>query len=98
MPEVSLVEMKTQRAAILGLLVSARGTWVPLPEITALAAQYGTRIFELRRLGFHIESRIRDVDGIRHSWFRLIPSGATRAPVPPQRPIQQGLFLDRHCD
>ena len=76
-------ERKTQRAAILGLLVSARGQWVELPEIMQLAAQYNTRIFELRRLGFKIENRIRDVDGIRHSWFRLIPPDKTRLSQPP---------------
>jgi hypothetical protein len=79
---------KSQRARILGLLVSARGGWVASPEITALAAQYNARLHELRRMGFHIENRIRDVDGTRHSWFRLIPSGNTKAAVP-QRPIQQ---------
>ena len=52
--------------------------------------------FELRRLGFHIENKIRDVNGVRHSWFRLIPS-AERFTVA-QRAIQQALFADRHID
>jgi hypothetical protein len=76
---------KTQRDAILGLLLSARGGWVELPEIMRLAAQYGARIFELRRLGFHIENRIRDVDGTRHSWFRLVPSEQAKAVRPEVR-------------
>jgi hypothetical protein len=61
----------TQRGRILQLLIAARGAWVPLPEIAACAAQYNARIFELRRLGFRIESQVRKVDGARHSWFRL---------------------------
>ena len=36
---------KSQRDKILGLLVSARGAWVPLPEITALAADNFSDIY-----------------------------------------------------
>jgi hypothetical protein len=61
----------TQRGRILKLLIAAHGAWVPLPEIAACAAQYNARIFELRRLGFRIESQVKKVDGARHSWFRL---------------------------
>jgi hypothetical protein len=78
-------DRQTQRGAILGLLVSARGSWVELPEIMRLAAQYNARLWELRRMGFKIENRIRDVGGIRHSSFRLIPSGQTRAVRPEPR-------------
>jgi hypothetical protein len=105
MPEVSLVERKTQRDAILGLLVSARGGWVELPEIMRLAAQYNARLWELRRLGFKIENRIRDVGGIRHSWFRLVPSEQAKAIRPEPRnstarpgALAQGLLLDWHRD
>jgi hypothetical protein len=64
---------KTQRDAILGLLVRARGAWVPLPKILELGcAQYNARIFELRRLGFHIENRGETRDGVRHTFFRLV--------------------------
>ena len=61
----------TQRTRILALLTSAHGDWVPLPKITACAAQYIARVYELRRLGFKIVNRTRDVEGVRHSWFRL---------------------------
>lgn len=61
----------TQRGQILAVLVAARGAWVPLPKITECAAQYNARIFELRRLGFRIANRTREVSGQRHSWFRL---------------------------
>ena len=64
----------TQRAAILHLLIAARGEWVPLPQISACAAQYNARIYELRRLGFRIVNKKKDVDGVRHSWFRLASS------------------------
>jgi hypothetical protein len=60
-----------QRGRILRLLIEARGDWVSLPEISACAAQYNARIFELRRLGFSIVNRTAERDGVRHSWFRL---------------------------
>jgi hypothetical protein len=64
---------ETQRAAILRLLIAARGGWVPLTEILALGiAQYGARILEARRMGFRIENRTERVDGARHSWSRLL--------------------------
>jgi hypothetical protein len=61
----------TQRGRILELLIAARGEWVPLPRIAGRAAQYNARIFELRRLGFRIANRTKDVNGTRPSWFRL---------------------------
>src|SRR5207245_4063960 len=58
-----------QRGKILALLISAQGQEVPLPKITACAAQYNARIFELRRLGFRIPPpRIQLVGGKKHSW------------------------------
>lgn len=75
----------TQRAKTLGLLIKAKGGWVPLPEILALGiAQYNARIFELRALGFNIENRseTNTETGARHSWFRLVSSPA----VPSQTP------------
>ena len=70
----------TQRGRILELLTTARGDWVPLPKIQACAAQYNARVFELRRLGFRIANKTRDVSGQRHSFFRLVsrPAAAIR--------------------
>jgi hypothetical protein len=62
---------KTQRSAILKLLIAAHGQEVPLPRIADLAAQYNARLFELRRQGFRIINRTRTIDGVKHSWFRL---------------------------
>lgn len=63
----------TQCSRLLALLEAHRGDWVGLPEILALSiAQYGTRILELRRAGYAIENRTQDIDGKRHSWFRLV--------------------------
>jgi hypothetical protein len=65
---------KTQRNRILSLLIRARGAWVPLADTLPLAAQYGARISELGgKLNFNVENRTQEVDGVRHSWFRLIP-------------------------
>lgn len=69
----------TQRERIYNVLVCAHGDWVELPKIAACAAQYNARVFELRRLGFRIENRTKEVDGVRQSWFRLVPD---RSPFP----------------
>ncbi len=45
----------SQRDRILRLLQSRAGEWVPLYEITPLAAQYNTRIKELRERGHIID-------------------------------------------
>lgn len=75
----------SQRGRILRLLIEARGREVPLPEIAACACQYGARIFSLRKMGFVIENRTQEIDGVRHSWFRLVSSPVqvgTPAPDP----------------
>jgi hypothetical protein len=60
----------TQRGRILGLLIEAKGGWVPLTSILELGvAQYNARLFELRRLGFKIENRRLG----EHSAYRLVP-------------------------
>ena len=65
----------TQRLRILHLLFHADGAWVPLPEILALQiGQYGARILDLRRSGHNIENRTETVDGVKHSWYRLVRS------------------------
>lgn len=72
---VGLVQRKTQRAALLRLLIDAHGSWVPLPQILALGiAQYNARILELRRLGFVIENKTERINGARRSWFRIVNS------------------------
>ena len=63
----------TQRGRILRLLIEARGDWIPSPTIAAIAQQYNARLFELRRLNFRIENRTEERNGIRCSWFRLVP-------------------------
>ena len=69
---------ENQRQRILTLLRAARGRWVPLPEILALGvAQYGARIWELRRAGFNVENRCEHVGHTRHSWFRIAESPAS---------------------
>ena len=79
----------TQRAKILAELVSAHGEWVPLPTILALKiSQFGARMFELRRLGFRIVNRTSNVDGIKHSWYRLEPGSV--APLPSKAPAPRG--------
>ena len=62
-----------QSEAILALLRSSHGAWVPLPEILALGiAQYNARIWECRKRGLNIENRTETIDGVRRSWFRVV--------------------------
>ena len=63
---------QTQRDHILYLLQSRANQWVPLYEITPLAAQYSARIFELRGAGFEIRNRTEHRNGAVHSWFMLV--------------------------
>ena len=97
----------SQRERILELLSAARGKWVSLPKITECAAQYNARIFELRRLGYRITNRTREVDGERHSWFRLESSPADVSPeesenlavaIPPSFPEFGILAPERYGD
>ena len=78
----------SQQSQILGLLTAARGDWVSLLAIKSCAAQYNSRIFELRRLGFRIANKIREVDGVRMSWFRLesAPAPVVTTVDTPQQP------------
>jgi hypothetical protein len=71
----------------LRVLIEARGAEVPLHEILPLAAQYNARIWSLRKMGFKIVNRVEDVDGVRRSWFRLIPGPVQ---VEPARPPAAG--------
>jgi hypothetical protein len=63
---------KTQQAAILLVLLAARGEWVSLFEILATgAAQYSARIHELRKAGHRIENRTERHDAKAFSYFRI---------------------------
>ena len=50
--------------------------WINLPEILNLRiSQYGARILELRREGFHIENKIIGVsERQKHTAFRYVPT------------------------
>jgi hypothetical protein len=87
-----LQSRSTQRARILGLLIEARGEWVPLGRILDLRiGQFGARIYSLRHeLGLSIENKTVTVDGRKQSWFRLAPGVPTPAPIAPA--CQQSLF------
>jgi hypothetical protein len=79
---------KSQRAAILRLLLDAKGSRIASPEIAAYALQYNARIFELRKLGFNIENRVQidEETSTRCSWFRLVASPAV--PAPKREPVR----------
>jgi hypothetical protein len=75
--------MLKQRLNIKNLFESRPNEWIPLYEITPLAAQYNARIKELRpeydkrgaliRPGMDIVNMTKRVDGVRHSWYRYTP-------------------------
>jgi hypothetical protein len=53
-----------QRARLLALFQVKKGQWIDSAEIGDVGGlQYGARIFELRRLGYAIESRVQRVAG-----------------------------------
>jgi hypothetical protein len=88
----SITDRNTQRGRLLGLLIAARGGWVPLAEVMAAGgAQYNARVHSIRHdLRLNIQNW---VEGSR-SWFRLVPS-PTPAPQPkPELPEQSKLFGD----
>jgi|ERR1035438_10069137 hypothetical protein len=83
-----------QCSKILGLLIAAHGSWVSLLDIKECGAQYNARIYELRRLGFGIENRISEVDGVRKSWFRLksIPTSVNASQAKSAPPAKESSF------
>ncbi len=86
---------QTQRGRILGLLVSARGSWVGLPEILDLhISQFGARIKELRALGFDISNRMETVDGEKRSWYRLVPGPTHANELPERLPVSAPVLQD----
>ncbi len=85
----------SQRDRILRLLQSRAGQWVPLYEITPLAAQYNTRIKEWRDRGHIIDNHTRHVNGVVHSWFRLtLPKVQEQLSEPEPEPKQNGHYLE----
>jgi hypothetical protein len=91
---------RTQRGRILGLLVSARGGEVGLPEILALGvAQFGSRILELRAMGFRIVNRQESRGEQRLSFYRLVSNPSVPTPVPaPAASLFPDLTEARHRD
>jgi Helix-turn-helix domain len=92
MGQINISRNAIQSERILKLLRSARGAWIPLPEILALGvAQYNARIFELRKRGLNIQNRTETVDGVRHSWFRLVDGRTDQG----REPLKAAIDSDR---
>jgi hypothetical protein len=83
----------TQRGRILELLIAARGGWIALPKIADCAAQFNSRIFELRHLGFRIKNQTQAVNESRHSWFRLELGPHSPQPAAPAEPLPETISL-----
>jgi hypothetical protein len=91
---------KNQRDRILAVLIKARGERVPLCDLLGIAAQYGARLYEIRhKLGLNVENKTQEVDGVRHSWFRLIPRPSSSLRLEEKKPpvtYSQGGNRKRH--
>lgn len=74
----------SQRSRLLGLFVAARGGEVSLRQILDLRiSQFGSRIKELRTLGFCIQNRMEVIGTERRSWYRLASGPGVPTPAPP---------------
>ena len=64
----------TQRDNLFQLFESRPGQWIPLPEILRLGiAQYGARIYDLRKEGKEIQNKtIEVVDGQKRTAFMYV--------------------------
>ena len=96
---------RTQRDRLLGLLLEARGSEVSLRQILDLhISQFGSRILELRAMGFNISNRMEIVAGEKRSWYRLQSGPSTPTPAPiaaVSGPSEQSQLFDMsggHCD
>ena len=89
---------RTHRAEILAILVKARGAWVPLPEIMRCAAQYNSRLFEIRKMGFRVENKTEQRDGEKHSWFRLVSDQPAHSVQPPTASTESSTGGPTHED
>lgn len=69
--------MNHQKERLRELFKSRPNQEVPLYLIIRIAAQYNTRISELRAEGMNIVNREERVEGINNSWYRYIPSEDT---------------------
>ena|SRR5579864_713472 len=71
-------DSRSQQSQILAVLISARGGWVPAPELARIALQFQTRVKEIRdKLGLKIENRIQRVGRKQFSSYRLVSSSST---------------------
>jgi hypothetical protein len=63
----------SQAAAILARLMETPGIWVPMPELAALSGAYAvhSRISDLRKRGYHIETKVV-CRRPKHSFYRII--------------------------
>lgn len=67
----------TQAEDILRVLDRAGGEWVPLPEVMmaqgpgTIIASHTRRIKDLKERGHSIENKVKHIDGVVYSWYRL---------------------------
>jgi Helix-turn-helix domain len=73
---------RSQSQRILRALQAAGSSWTPSSELSKSSLQYGARIFELRKQGWLISSRVEIRDGVRLGFFRL-----SSAPTPRRQEI-----------
>jgi hypothetical protein len=87
----------SQESRLLRVLQSSWPTWTPAPVLAHISLQYCRAIRALRKAGWKIQNKVVTVDGKRHGFYRLGPSGSARptltTPTPPATDPQAELLL-----
>jgi len=64
--------MKDQLNMVRNIFKSKQNQWIPLYELTEIAAQYNARIYTLRREGMEIINRTKTINGVKNSWYKYV--------------------------
>ena len=67
----------SKQTKILQELKSKPNQWISMPYLVSVSGTYkvGTRISDLRKLGYTIENKKDIIDGETHSFYKLIEEG-----------------------
>ena len=67
---------KSQADKILERLLQTPGEWVPMPELYQVSGAFAvhSRVSDLRKRHFKIEQQNVLMNGVQHSYYRLVPN------------------------
>jgi hypothetical protein len=71
---MSTQRRQTQSSLILEHLLKHKGQWVPMPDLVRISGAYAvhSRISDLRADDHTIDHKNEHVDGLCHSFYRLV--------------------------